>query len=74
MRGWGPRGSGSIPGSPTIQDFLKIWKRLFARSAPQGRGYARIFPYISGLNQRAGEARTELFYPAFGGSFQFFPL
>ena len=57
----------------TIQDFLKIWKRLCARSAPQGWGYARIFPYISGLNQRAGEARTELFCPAFGGSFQFFP-
>ena len=52
----------------TIQDFLKIWKRLCARFAPQGRGYARIFSYISGLNQRAGEARTELFCPAFGGS------
>ena len=52
----------------TIQDFLKIWKRLFARSAPQGRGYARIFPYISGLNQRAGEAQTGLFCPAGGGS------
>jgi len=46
---------------------------LRARSAPQGRGYARIFPYISGLNQRAGKARTGLFCPAFGGSFQFFP-
>ena len=52
----------------TIQDFLKIWKRLCARSAPQGWGYARIFPYISGLNQRVGEARTGLFCPAFGGS------
>ena len=52
----------------TIQDFLKIWKRLCARSAPQGRSYARIFPYISGLNQRAGKARIGFFCPAGGGS------
>jgi hypothetical protein len=52
----------------TIQDFLKIWGSLCARSAPQGRGYARIFPYISELNQRAGEARNGFSCPAFGGS------
>jgi len=52
----------------TIQDFRKIWKRLIACSAPQRRGYARIFRYISGLNQRAGEARNGFFCPAFGGS------
>lgn len=52
---------GSSPPTPTNQDFLKIWKRLFARSAPQGRGYARIFPYISGLNQKVGGNQNGFF-------------
>jgi len=52
----------------TISDFFQIQRRLVARFAPQERGYARIFPHISELNQRGGQIQIQLFGKANGGS------
>ena len=65
--------AGSSPATPTNQDILKIEGHLVARSPRLRRGYARIFPYISELNQRVGQIQIQFFGKANGGSFQFFP-
>jgi len=41
---------------------------LFARSPRQRRGFARIFPYISALNQTDGQNQKSVFCPAGDGS------
>jgi len=41
---------------------------LFARSPRLRRGFARIFPYILGLNQTDGQNQKSVFCPAGGGS------
>jgi hypothetical protein len=41
---------------------------LFARSPRLRRGFARIFPYILGLNQTAFENQKSVFCPAGDGS------
>jgi len=41
---------------------------LFARSPRLRRGFARIFPYISELNQKDGQNQKSVFCPAGGGS------
>jgi len=47
---------------------LKIEWHLVARSPRLRRGYARIFPYISELNQRVGQIQIQFFGKANGGS------
>jgi hypothetical protein len=47
--------------------------RRNARSAPLARSSARQILYILGLNQTGGQNQKSVFYPAGGGSFQFFP-
>ena len=54
----------------TIQDFLNFLTQRIARSPRLRRVSLRILPYISGLNQKAGEARKGFFCPAFGGSWR----
>ncbi|MDP2692664.1 MAG: hypothetical protein Q8O88_03440 [bacterium] len=52
----------------TNSDILKIEGHLIARSPRLRRGYARIFPYISELNQRGGQIQIQFFGKANGGS------
>jgi len=52
----------------TNLNFFQIQRRSVARSAPQGRGFARIFPYISELNRRGGQIQIQFFGKANGGS------
>jgi len=52
----------------TNSDILKIEEHLIARSPRLRRGYARIFPYISELNQKGGQIQIQFFGKANGGS------
>ena len=71
-------------GIPTNLNIANFAGSLLARSPRLRRGGvypvanlfcfgARIFPYILGLNQTAGQNQKSVFCPAGGGSFQFFP-
>jgi len=51
----------------TNQDILKIEEHLIVRSPRLRRGYARIFPHISELNQRGGQIQIQFFGKANGG-------
>ena len=59
---------GSSPPTPTNSDILNFQRKEFARSPRLRRGYARIFPYISELNQRGGQIQIQFFGKANGGS------
>ena len=48
--------------------FFQIQRRFVARSPRLRRGYARIFPYISELNQKVGQIQIQFFGKANGGS------
>jgi len=52
----------------TNSDILKIEGHLIARSPRLRRGYARIFPCISELNQKGGQIQIQFFGKANGGS------
>jgi len=52
----------------TNSDIFQNQRRLVARSPRLRRGYARIFPYISGLNQKVGQIQIQFFGKANGGS------
>ncbi len=52
----------------TNQDISNFQGKEFARSPRLRRGYARIFPYISELNQRGGQIQIQFFGKANGGS------
>jgi len=52
----------------TNQDISNFQGKEFARSPRLRRGFARIFPYILGLNRKVGQIQIQFFGKANGGS------